>query len=236
MNKKRIAALEELCRSLHIEIKNLELLDMALTHTSYAYEAKIKPRPMHNQRLEFLGDSVLSLVVSTYIYEQYRDKDEGYLSKLRAFLVCEGTIGALAKEMQLDDYLLVGKGELQADGQKRISTLADAFEAVMGAYYLDQGLSKVEDLLFKIMLVKIATLVQHGIDVDYKTHLQEEIQKNGVANIEYEELKVDGPAHDRVFTMRVIVNGDELGCGSGHTKKEAEQHAAKEALRQIKDS
>ncbi len=230
MDKKRKEELTNLCKSLNIEMHDLELMNKALTHTSYAYESKKRPRPEHNERLEFLGDSVLSLVVSTYIYDKYTKKDEGYLSKLRAFLVCETTLAVFAKKMRLGDYLLLGNGELNVSGRERPSILADAFESVVGAYYLDQGLEKVGTFLHEIILKNIGALANEGIDMDYKTRLQEEVQKNGVVDIEYEQLEATGPAHERVFTMRVLINKKEQGRGSGRTKKEAEQQAAKLAL------
>jgi ribonuclease-3 len=230
MDKKRKEDLTNLCKSLDIKMHDLELMNTALTHTSYAYESKKRPHPEHNERLEFLGDSVLSLVVSTYIYDKYTKKDEGYLSKLRAFLVCETTLAVFAKKMKLGDYLLLGNGELNVSGRERPSILADAFESVVGAYYLDHGLEEVKKFLYDIILKHIDALAKEGIDMDYKTRLQEEVQKNGVVDIEYDQLEAIGPAHERIFTMRVMVNRKERGRGSGRTKKEAEQQAAKVAL------
>jgi len=237
MNKKRKEALLKLCKALPMDFTSLELLDTALTHTSYAYEAKPNHHLVHNQRLEFLGDSVLSLVVSTYIYKKYKSKDEGELSKLRAFLVCEGTLAYLAKGISLGDYLLLGKGELNVDGEENPSILADAFEAVIGACYLDKGFAAVNELLSGLLLNKITELTKYGFDLDYKTRFQEEVQKHGPAEIAYVELESKGPAHARTFVMSLTVDGKECGRGEGHSKKEAEQHAAHEALEQIsKDS
>ena len=237
MNKRRREALEKLCASLQLDMKDIELLNVALTHTSYAYEAKVKPMPEYNQRLEFLGDSVLSVAVSTYIYDKYTTKDEGYLSKLRAFLVCEGTLAYLAQGIKLGDYLLLGKGEKNLNGEHNPSILADAFEAVIGAYYLSAGLKKVETFLYNVMLKNIDELAKNGLELDYKTRLQETVQQQGSAEITYEELSAQGPAHAKIFTMRVLINGKECGAGSGHSKKEAEQQAAKATLETInKDS
>ena len=230
MDKKRKEDLQSLCELLHITMSDLSLLDMALTHTSYAYESKKHPRPEHNERLEFLGDSVLSLVVSTYIYKKYPKNDEGFLSKLRAFLVCEATLAKLAKNVDLGEHLLLGNGELNVSGRERPSILADAFESLMGAYYLDQGFHATQKLLDGLLLKKIPDLVKEGFDLDYKTRLQEVVQKNGAIEIIYEQLEALGPAHDRTFKMRVLIDGTEYGRGSGHSKKEAEQHAARIAL------
>ena len=234
MEEQRQKELEGLCRQLGMEMKDLHLLDMALTHTSYAYESKKNPRPQHNQRLEFLGDSVLSLVVSTHIYKTCPQMDEGELSKLRAFLVCEETLAQLATENHLGDHLLLGKGEINLDGEENPSILADAFESVLGAYYLDQGFARVTGLLNRLLIIRIPELTVDGIDRDYKTRLQEVVQKDGPAEILYDQVSAEGPSHNRTFVMRVLVNGNELGKGRGRTKKEAEQRAAREALKALR--
>lgn len=234
MEEQRQKELEGLCRQLGMVMKELHLLDMALTHTSYAYESKKNPRPQHNQRLEFLGDSVLSLVVSTHIYKTCPQMDEGELSKLRAFLVCEETLAQLATENHLGDHLLLGKGEINLDGEENPSILADAFESVLGAYYLDQGFAKVTELLGRLLISRIPELTADGIDRDYKTRLQEVVQKDGPVEIDYEQVSAEGPSHNRTFVMRVLVNQEERGRGRGRTKKEAEQRAAREALKACK--
>ena len=234
MEEQRQKELEGLCRQLGMVMKDLHLLDMALTHTSYAYESKKNPRPQHNQRLEFLGDSVLSLVVSTHIYKTCPQMDEGELSKLRAFLVCEETLAQLATENHLGDHLLLGKGEINLDGEENPSILADAFESVLGAYYLDQGFAKVTELLGRLLINRIPELTADGIDRDYKTRLQEVVQKDGPVEIDYEQVSTEGPSHNRTFVMRVLVNQEERGRGRGRTKKEAEQRAAREALKACK--
>ena len=234
MEEQRQKELEGLCRQLGMVMKDLHLLDMALTHTSYAYESKKNPRPQHNQRLEFLGDSVLSLVVSTHIYKTCPQMDEGELSKLRAFLVCEETLAQLATENHLGDHLLLGKGEINLDGEENPSILADAFESVLGAYYLEQGFAKVTELLGRLLINRIPELTADGIDRDYKTRLQEVVQKDGPVEIDYEQVSAEGPSHNRTFVMRVLVNQEERGRGRGRTKKEAEQRAAREALKACK--
>ena len=234
MEEQRQKELEGLCHQLSMAMDDLHLLDMALTHTSYAYESKKNPRPQHNQRLEFLGDSVLSLVVSTHIYKTCPQMDEGELSKLRAFLVCEETLAQLATENHLGDHLLLGKGEINLDGEENPSILADAFESVLGAYYLDQGFAKVTELLGRLLISRIPELTADGIDRDYKTRLQEVVQKDGPVEIDYEQVSAEGPSHNRTFVMRVLVNQEERGRGRGRTKKEAEQRAAREALKACK--
>ena len=234
MEEQRQKELEGLCRQLGMVMKDLHLLVMALTHTSYAYESKKNPRPQHNPRLECLGDSVLSLVVSTHIYKTCPQMDEGELSKLRAFLVCEETLAQLATENHLGDHLLLGKGEINLDGEENPSILADAFESVLGAYYLDQGFAKVTELLGRLLISRIPELTADGIDRDYKTRLQEVVQKDGPVEIDYEQVSAEGPSHNRTFVMRVLVNQEERGRGRGRTKKEAEQRAAREALKACK--
>ena len=208
------------------------LLENALTHSSYANEHG--GGLPSNERLEFLGDSVLSLVVSTHIYKTCPQMDEGELSKLRAFLVCEETLAQLATENHLGDHLLLGKGEINLDGEENPSILADAFESVLGAYYLDQGFARVTGLLNRLLISRIPELTADGIDRDYKTRLQEVVQKDGPAEILYDQVSAEGPSHNRTFVMRVLVNGNELGKGRGRTKKEAEQRAAREALKALR--
>lgn len=176
---------------------------------------------------------MLSLVVSTHIYKTCPQMDEGELSKLRAFLVCEETLAQLATENHLGDHLLLGKGEINLDGEENPSILADAFESVLGAYYLDQGFARVTGLLNRLLISRIPELTADGIDRDYKTRLQEVVQKDGPAEILYDQVSAEGPSHNRTFVMRVLVNGNELGKGRGRTKKEAEQRAAREALKAL---
>ena len=234
MDKQRLSELQQLCHNLGIQMDQLSLLDTALTHPSYAHEAKTHPKPRHNQRLEFLGDSVLSLVVSTYLFKNYRDLDEGELSKFRAFLVCEETLAQLAGEMQLGKHLLLGRGEQHMAGEDNPSILADAFESVLGAYYLDKGFAAAGAFLDRILIARIPELTADGIDRDYKSRLQEKVQEAGPVDIHYEQVSADGPTNHRTFVMAVKVNEVVQGCGKGRTKKEAEQRAAREALKKYK--
>ena len=234
MQDTRKEALESFLVRLGVTMQDLSLMDTALTHSSYAYECKEKVVPEFNQRLEFLGDSVLSLVVSTHLYLAYPEMDEGALSKFRAFLVCEETLAELAQDLAIGDYLLLGRGECHMGGRYNPSILADAFESVMGAYYLDAGYEKVRDLLTRVLIDKIPELTADGIDRDYKTRFQELIQAQGQTDIHYEEAGFDGPPHNRTFFMKVIVGEKTYGTGSGRTKKLAEQRAAREALRLVK--
>ena len=233
MHKNRTQQLQAFCKWLGIEMHDLALLDMALTHTSYAHEAKGEPKPEHNERIEFLGDSVLSVIVSTYMYKNFPQLAEGQLTKLRAHLVCEASLFEYAKKLRLGDFILLGKGEEMSGGRERPSILADAFESVLGAYYLDQGLAKAQDYLLAIMQKEIDFICTHGICSDFKTRLQEYLQRDGDVEISYHLAGSTGPEHNKTFNSEVCLGGKVIGSGSGRTKKDAEQQAAKDALQKL---
>jgi ribonuclease-3 len=206
--------------------KNKELLIEALSHSSYANENK-KTRNS-NERLEFLGDSVLSVVVSKHLFNDYKHLPEGALTKLRASLVCEKALYEFSKKIHLGEYILLGKGEENTGGRERPSILADAFEAVIASIYLDGGFEPVE----KYILGFLPKDVIHNklIFNDFKTVLQEVTQKNPEEKIEYILVEERGPEHDKAFVVNVCLNSNIIGKGIGKSKKEAEQMAAKEAL------
>lgn len=233
MQDKRTQQLQSFCQKLGIHMHDLELMDMALTHTSYAHEAKRATKLPHNERIEFLGDSVLSVVVSTYMYKNFPDLSEGQLTKLRAYIVCEGSLYEYAKKIHLGDYLQLGKGEEMSGGRERPSILADAFESVLGAIYLDQGLEAVQSCLLNMMQKEINYICRHGIHNDYKTRLQEFLQRDGEVEISYQLMGSTGPEHNKIFTSEVMVEGRVIGEGKGRTKKDSEQHAAQQALAQL---
>lgn len=233
MRDKRKQMLASFCTSLGIQMHDLELLDMALTHTSYAHEAKQTPKPQHNERIEFLGDSVLSVIVSTYMFKNFPELAEGQLTKLRAHLVCEASLYEYAKKIHLGDFLLLGKGEESSGGRERPSILADAFESVLGAIYLDQGFEVVQQYLLAMMQPEIDYICRHGIYTDYKTRLQEYLQRDGDAEISYKLLGSSGPEHNKLFTSEVLLGDRVIGTGQGRTKKDSEQHAAQQALLQL---
>ncbi len=233
MENNRIRQLSELCARLGIVMQDLSLLDMALTHTSYAHEARGTVKPAHNERIEFLGDSVLSVIVSTYMYEHFPELDEGQLTKLRAHLVCEASLHEYARKISLGDYLLLGRGEELSGGRERPSLLADAFESVLGAYYLDSGFACAQKYLLGLMRDEIDDICAHGVCSDYKTYLQEYLQRDGDIAISYRLKGSSGPEHNKIFSSEVLVNGEIIGSGSGHAKKDAEQHAAKDALEKM---
>lgn len=235
-NEERKAKLKEFCASLGITLHRYELLNLALTHTSYAHETVHYPHNEHNERLEFLGDSVLSLIVSTYLYQNFPSFDEGKMTKLRAQIVCETSLYQCAKRMNLGKYLRMGNGERASGGDMRPSILADAFEAVLGAYYLDQGFAAAKKYLLGLLEEEIkgvcSGLVMMG---DYKSMLQEFLQQASQSEISYELLGFTGPEHNRIFSSGVFINGVSYGSGTGRTKKESEQQAAREALEKLKN-
>lgn len=216
-----------------IEFNNPTLLYQAFTHSSYVNEHRRKFFT-DNERLEFLGDAVLELSVSQYLFQQYEVMSEGQLTKLRAAIVCEPSLVVFANELGFGKYVLLGKGEELTGGRERPALLADVFEAFIGALYLDQGLEVVVSFLEKIVFPKIeAGAFSHVMD--YKSQLQEVIQQKNNGALSYEIVEEKGPAHNRTFVSRVILNTTELGVGIGRSKKEAEQQAARLAILAIKD-
>ncbi len=211
-----------------IKWNNVSLLHMALTHSSYSFEKKDKI--INNQRLEFLGDAVLELVVSSYLYSRCASCSEGDLTKFRASIVCEPSLARVARDLGIGQGLYMGKGEERSGGRDRPSILADAFESLLGAVYLDSGLEVVSRFALKHLNEVISDVLEGRVERDYKTELQEMLQKTSNYPVSYIILKEEGPAHDKFFTSAVVHLGKELGIGSGHSKKEAEQHAARAAL------
>ncbi|MCX7658688.1 MAG: ribonuclease III [Oscillospiraceae bacterium] len=212
---------------IHYSFKNKELLQEALSHSSYANENK-KSRKS-NERLEFLGDSVLSVIVSQYLFEHYKHLPEGELTKIRASLVCERALSSFAHQIDLGEYLFLGKGEEHTGGRERASILADAFEAVIAAIYLDGGIEAAKDFVIGF-IPKDIDIKKAVIFNDYKTILQEIIQQNPEEKIEYVLKGQSGPDHDKAFVVQVCLNSNVIGEGTGRSKKQAEQMAAKEAL------
>lgn len=206
------------------KFKNRELLNLALSHSSYANE---KQGRQNNERLEFLGDSVLGFVTAEYLFSTLGDRPEGELTKLRANAVCEKSLAAFANEISLGDYLLLGKGEIMTGGRERPSILSDAFESVIAAIYLDGGMEEAKK--FVLRFVSKST-TDTAAATDYKTLLQEVIQKNPDEHLTYRLVAESGPDHDKEFTVEVYLNSNCVGTGKGHSKKKAEQAAAKEAL------
>lgn len=207
--------------------KNKKLIYQALSHSSYANERKITGGS--NERLEFLGDSVLSIVVSDYLYKHLTHIAEGELTKLRASLVCEKSLYVFAQKIDLGNYLMLGRGEENTGGRERPSILADAFEAVIAAIYLDGGLEAASRHILRFLPEDIQHQKKPAFN-DFKTILQEVVQKNPEEKVDYILAGEEGPDHNKRFVVEVCLNSNVIGKGKGRSKKEAEQLAAKEAL------
>lgn len=225
--------MEELQEKLGYRFNDRALLLTALSHSSYANENK-NAGLMSNERLEFLGDSVLGQVVSSHLYLSYPKMPEGNMTRLRAELVCEQSLFTVAKTLDLGKHIRLGKGEEHTGGRERESILADAVEAIIAAMYLDGGLAVAKRLIDEHILSKLNGMEIHSIS-DYKTALQEYVQRRSGQTLSYELLSESGPDHKKSFTMQVFLNGRPLGTGVGHTKKEAEQNAAKNGLEEISE-
>ena len=225
--EKKLKALEA---RIGYEFKNRNLLILALTHSSYANEKKLG-KVGCNERLEFLGDAVLELISSDFLYKKYIQIPEGELTKKRASLVCEPSLAYCARDFGLPQYLLLGKGEDMTGGRNRDSIVSDATEALLGAIYLDGGFASAKEFVLKFIL---NDLEDKRIFYDSKTVLQEMVQEGGNHPVEYRLLKEEGPDHSKSFTVEALINGKSMGTGTGHTKKAAEQAAALEAIRSIK--
>ncbi|KAA9004147.1 ribonuclease III [Paenibacillus spiritus] len=228
--------LKQLERQLDIRFHDSSLLKQAFTHASYVNEHRFHQH-QDNERLEFLGDAVLELTVSEYLYTLLPDRPEGELTKLRAAIVCEPSLVKFAEHLGFGRFVLLGKGEEQTGGRTRPALLADVFESFVGALYLDQGLEAVRGFLNQHVFPKVETggKLQVGVS-DFKTELQELIQHHGLGNLEYRIIEERGPAHEREFVSEVMMSGRSLGRGSGRSKKEAEQQAAAAALQQLRAS
>lgn len=213
--------------------ENKGLIKTALTHSSYVNENK---NSRDNERLEFLGDSILSLVVSNYIFNYKSNLKEGELTKIRASCVCEKSLINVANKLKIGDYIRLGKGEQNSGGKKRTSILADATEAIIAAIYLDSDLETVSKYVILWLEDTIVSAIKHKKDSDYKSKLQEEIQKIKGRVLKYEVVDVEGPDHDRKFTICVYCDNKLIGKGQGNSKKEAEQNAAQDALSKPNDN
>ncbi len=213
--------------NLKYTFKDISLLENALTHSSYANEARNGVKS--NERLEFLGDSVLSIIVSDYIFKEFSNIPEGELTKLRASLVCEKSLCTFSRELNLGVYLKLGKGEDKGGGRERDSILADAFEAVLAAIYLDGGMDVARSHVLRFVLPELEQ-TNDEVFKDYKTALQEIIQRNPEESVTYILTGESGPDHDKVFEVEVHLNSNIIGKGTGKSKKRAEQMAAKQAL------
>ncbi|TWT04656.1 ribonuclease III [Planomicrobium sp. CPCC 101079] len=227
-------AFGQLQQELNIAFKQPALLYQAFTHSSYVNEHR-RRHYTDNERLEFLGDAVLELSVSHYLYMKYPEMSEGELTKLRAAIVCEPSLVIFANELNFGKYILLGKGEELTGGRTRPALLADVFESFIGALYLDQGLDSVVAFLEVVLFPKVEIGAFSHV-MDYKSQLQELVQQKNNGALTYEIIDEKGPAHSRVFVTRVSLADKELGIGNGRSKKEAEQQAAQLAIRKLQEA
>ena len=221
---------EKIEKEIGYEFKNKQLLETALTHTSYAYENK----KQRNEKLEFLGDSILEFVSSEYIYHNYPNLKEGEMTKVRASVVCEDSLQKIAKMHNFSDFLYLGKSERTSQKEVRPAIMADSIEAVIAAIFLDGGLEEAKKFILNNLAKPIENATKNIGQKDYKTVLQEVLQKNGNVDIEYVIVDEKGPDHEKVFTAEVKFNNKILATGEGKSKKQAEMEAAQKALENIK--
>ena len=221
---------QEIEKNIHYEFKNKDLLKQAMSHSSFINEMKKQGMESY-ERLEYLGDAVLELITSEFLFHEYRDMPEGKLTKLRASLVCEFTLSSVSKMLNYGDYVLLSKGEEMTGGRNRDSILCDLFESVLGAIYLDGGMEPAKKYVTTFLL----TDIEHkSLFYDAKTTLQEMVQKGGKGKVTYEEISESGPDHNKCYVMSVLVDGEKLAEGTGTSKKNAEQRAAYEAIIKLK--
>lgn len=226
--------IEKLEERIGYTFKNKKYADMAITHKSYAHDMKKTSLDSYNERVEFLGDAILEYIISKELYNRLPNEKEGTLTKKRARIVCEASLCSVIKENKLDECLKVGKCEVRVKNNKKDAMLADMFEAVLGAIYLDAGFDMAEKICLKLLNKTIEDEINNITEnKDYKTRLQEEVQKGKNKSVEYKLVKEEGPAHDKIFYVEVYVNNTKIGEGNGKSKKEAQQQAAKEALENI---
>jgi len=216
-------------QALNISFKDKSLLLQALSHSSYLNESQNFSLPS-NERLEFIGDAVLGLVVAERLYSKFPESDEGWLTTMRAYLVCQDTLAEAASSLNLGDWFLMGRGEDASGGRKKPSNLASGLEALIGAIYLDRGLSQARKFIFKQIKPFLEKVEKGKVSVNYKALLQEFAQKEKMSLPVYRVVKVTGPDHDRRFTVEVMMDNKVLGVGTGKSKKAAEMEAAQLAL------
>ena len=219
--------IKDLEQAIGYRFQNITLLQNALTHSSYANE-RWHNSLLSNERLEFLGDSILGMVVAEYLYKQFPDRPEGELTKMRADMVCETSLAAIAEKIGLGQHLLLGHGEDRLGGRSRASILADAVESVIAASFLDGGMAAAKSFIDKFVLTNVPVKRMHN--ADYKTALQELVQQKKNQVLTYVLTGESGPDHDKVFCVEVLLNDVPIGTGAGSSKKRAEQAAAQSAL------
>lgn len=226
-NLKPFSTLE---KTIEYSFKDISILENAMNHSSYANEAR-EEYFKNNERMEFLGDAVLEFISSEYLFKKFEKDTEGSLSKIRASLVCEGSLSAFAKEIDLGSYIFLGRGEEEHGGRERTSILENTFECLIAAIFLDGGIEQAKKFVLKFLdREKNFEVEKNTVKNDYKTRLQEIVQQNPGDHVRYSHINTEGPPHCPIFSCVVMLESNVIGSGKGHSKKEAEQNAAKDAL------
>jgi len=231
MNEERKKELKLFQKLSRIRFKNFNLLNLAFTHRSYANEAQQETE--NNEKLEFLGDSILGLIISEYLFRNISHKSEGDFAKIKSFVVSEDSLAAIAKKIRVDNFILIGKGEEYSGGRNKKAIIADAMEAIIGAYYIDSGYNPVKEFVLKLLIPEINKVILDKHKKDYKSLLQELVQKKYRSYPKYNIVKKSGPDHDKTFMIEVNINNKIYGQGMGKNKKEAEQKAAGVAYKRL---
>jgi ribonuclease III len=230
---KRKKELKTILKKISINFRNYSLLNLALSHRSYVNE---KGFDDNNEKLEFLGDSILGFVITEFLYKELPEYNEGDLARIKSFVISESTLTKIAKKIGLNKYILIGKGEETSGGRNKKTIISDAFEAFLGSYYLDSNFTKVKQLIIKLFKDEIILVVENKHEKDYKTLLQEYSQKKYKVCPIYKLTNKRGPEHDVTFFMQVLINDKIYGVGQGKSKKDAEKEAAKNAFKKINSS
>lgn len=228
---KRENELKELQEIIGYTFKDIKILNAALTHSSYI--ASKNEYQLHNERLEFIGDSILSMIISLYLYQKCKNSPEGQLTRFRAGIVCENSLYNASNNLNLGRFLLLSKGEENTGGRERVSILADAFEALIAAIYLDGGFKKARTFVLSNLQGTINDVLQNKIFSDYKSFLQEYVQKSNSGKLNYKITKEEGPDHNKTFEAALYLDNTVIGRGTGHSKKDAQQAAAREAIESL---
>lgn len=231
IDEKRLKQLKELESAIGYTFKNINILNNALTHSSYV--ASKADFLEHNERLEFIGDSILNMIISLHLYSKCKNSPEGSLTRYRAGIVCEQSLYNVSNRLRLGDYLLLSKGEENTGGRSRVSILADALEAVIAAIYLDGGMKKARKFILDNLGDIIKDSIENRIFSDYKSLLQEHVQKGNLGKLSYKLIKEKGPDHNKTFEIALYLNNTIIGRGEGRSKKDAQQSAAREAVKSL---
>lgn len=228
MDDKRLKSLHEFEDIINYKFTDIQLLNTALTHSSYAHGHDNLLQ--YNERLEFLGDSILSMIISFHLYNSLKEMSEGQMTRIRANIVCEKSLFITAKKLKIGEYIFLSKGEENTGGRKRTSILADAVEALIAAVFLDGGIKEAEEFVLLFMKENIDSSIKNRIFNDYKSFLQEHVQKYNLGTISYKLISEKGPDHSKEFQIAVYLGDNLVGKGTGKSKKDAQQSAAKDAM------